>query len=41
MSIKSAVLAIGLAATVLTTAGAAFAGPGITRENLEQVAFAA
>lgn len=41
MSIKSVVLAAGLAATVLASAGAAYADPTVTRENREQHVFAA
>ena len=38
MPAKSAILAIGFAATLLASTGAAFANPQTTRENLEQYA---
>ncbi|QRG06656.1 hypothetical protein EZH22_27705 [Xanthobacter dioxanivorans] len=41
MSIKSTILAIGLASTVLSAAGAAFADPMIGPENREQYAVSA
>ncbi|MEP9348397.1 hypothetical protein [Xanthobacter sp. KR7-225] len=38
MSAKSAILAVGFAATLLASTGTAFASPETTRENLEQYA---